>query len=293
MDATQIIERNIQALRRILLTLVAMANLPVLSPADRPTIPRHLRNAVLRLLRPAESAARRLIVAAGCGLAVTLPASRPRALAPKKPPLLLRGGKGTGLVLPWGARFAAGATGGRPDLRRPDLCRPVLCWPAAPRRFLALPLLDPLRPPKNRRRWVRQATIPRISVPGFGAVHPVAPRPVPMPGDRLDATRLALRLDALGRALGDLPGEAQRFARWRARRDSRLARERAGGTAAKNARRRWTRLGPLRPGRPPGARNWTGRLSGRPPGRQLQEVHDILDAAHSLAVRALASHDTS
>ena len=288
MDATQIIERNIQALRRILLTLVAMANLPALSPADRPTIPRHLRNAVLRLLRPAESAARRLIVAAGCGLAVTLPARRPRALAPKKPPLLLRGGKGTGLVLPWGARLAAGATGGKPDLRQP-----VLCQPAAPRRFLAFPLLDPLRPPKKyRRRWVRQATIPRISVPGFGAVHPVAPRPVPMPGDRLDATRLALRLDALGRALGDLPGEALRFARWRARRDSRLARERAGGVANKNARR-CTRLGPLRPGRPPGARNWTGRLSGRLPGRQLREVHDILDAAHSLAVRALASHDTS
>ena len=283
MDATQIIERNVPALRRILLTLVAMANLPVLPGAAAPTIPRHLRNAVLRLLRPAEAAARRLIVAAGCGLAVTLPAHRPRAIAPKKPPLLLRGGKGTGLVLPWSARFAAGATG----------ARSVLYPPASPRRSFALPLLDPLRPPKIRRRWVRQATIPRISAPGFSTLHPVAPRPVPMPGDRLDATRLASRLDALGRALGDLPGEALRFARWRARRDSRLARERAGGTAAKNARRRWTRLGPLRPGRPPGARNWTGRLSGRPPGRQLQEVHDILDAAHSLAVRALASHDTS
>ena len=280
MDATQIIERNIQALRRILSTLVAMANLPALSPADRPTLPRHLRNAVLRLLRPAESAARRLIVAAGCGIAVTLPVRRPRMVAPKKPPLLLRRGRGTGLVLPYGVALPAALRAA---------ARP-------PRRSFALPLLDPLRPPKKtRRRWVRQATIPRISTPGFGMVHPVAPCPVPMPGDRLDATRLGLRFDALSRALDDLPGEALRFARWRARRDLRLARERAGGMAGQTApaRHRRTRGSPLRPGRPPGAVGWSRRFfvhAGRAP---VHAVHDILDAVHGLAVRALNHADTS
>ena len=95
MDGRAAISANIEALRRIMSGLFAMAGLARLSsPGEdgsalqgqaeplaeidegsdgRPTLPRHLRLAILRLLRPAESAARRLIIAAARGLVVTLP----------------------------------------------------------------------------------------------------------------------------------------------------------------------------------------------------------------------------
>jgi hypothetical protein len=94
----------------------------------------------------------------------------------------------------------------------------------------------------------------------------------PAPHDPLDATRLRLRLDALGRALDDLPGQTLRFARWRARQ------------ASMRERGRFRR--PLRPGRPPGA---------LPPGnrRREHEVHAVLAHAHSLCWWALERRDTS
>ena len=94
MDGTAAISSNVEALKRILAGLVAMAGLgngqsTIASPqsasagqaADGPTtpdcllptadcrslLPRHLRLAILRLLRPAKSAARRLIIAAARG----------------------------------------------------------------------------------------------------------------------------------------------------------------------------------------------------------------------------------
>ena len=94
MDGTAAINHNLEALKRILAGLVSMAGLSVsracgegphpeahVSPelvegAPRKTLPRHLRLAILRLLRPAESAARRLIIAAARGLVVTLPCQR-------------------------------------------------------------------------------------------------------------------------------------------------------------------------------------------------------------------------
>ena len=57
------------------------------------TLPRHLRLAILRLLRPAESAARRLIIAAARGLSVTLPPPRkPRPKPVLADPMLRRFG---------------------------------------------------------------------------------------------------------------------------------------------------------------------------------------------------------
>src|SRR5262245_41118278 len=100
MDGTVAIQSNIEALKRILAGLVAMAGLGCLSSplagedgsarrgkaaalaepgegsGSRPTLPRHLRLAILRLLRPAESAARRLIIAAARGFVVPLPPQR-------------------------------------------------------------------------------------------------------------------------------------------------------------------------------------------------------------------------
>ncbi|MEO3386567.1 hypothetical protein [Mesorhizobium sp. CAU 1741] len=65
MDWNAAIEKNRQALKRVLGVLVAMVGLA----GERPVLARYRRAAVLRLLRPAESAARRLVVV----LAQTLP----------------------------------------------------------------------------------------------------------------------------------------------------------------------------------------------------------------------------
>ena len=82
----------------------------------------------------------------------------------------------------------------------------------------------------------------------------------PTPHDPINATRLALRLGALGRVLDDLPREARRFARWR----NRAAGAAAAARDGKNAAGRFRRIWPLRPGRPPGGRHST------------HTVHDVL-----------------
>ena len=97
MDWNAAIERNREALKRILAMLVAMAELA----GGGATLPRHLHRAVLRLLRPAESAARRLVIVAARGLVVTLPPPRPRKA--KQIQTILRNGVGTGILMPHGA----------------------------------------------------------------------------------------------------------------------------------------------------------------------------------------------
>ena len=276
MDWNAAIEDNREALKRVLAMLVAMAGLDGGLPA---TLPRHLHRAVLGLLRPAEAAVRRLIIVAARGIVVALPPARPRKLRPTF--TILRNGIGTGIVMPRGFRPGAGT-------------------PAA--RTLALPLLDPLprwgAPPRPG-----PSGFPRISIPGLTERFPV-PR-APSSDDPIDAARLALRLGALGRALDDLPREAKRFARWRARaadaarkpdaagaqkgngRDAAGAqnkkhRDAAGAQDRKQRAGRFRRVWPLRPGRPPGGRR-----------RPHHDVHDILSVVHGLAFWALESPDTS
>ncbi|HEV7255079.1 MAG TPA: hypothetical protein VGN97_18490 [Mesorhizobium sp.] len=306
MDWNYAIERNRDALKRVLAALVAMAGLVEVSaltsplwggrrdasgggenlpttptrPSDdgrpphkgevgsefRPTLPRHLHRAVLRLLRPAEAAARRLVIMAARG--VTLPP--PRRQKPKPPPESLSkggrpgpmGGVATGIWMP-------------PQLQ-PDATS------SAPRRVPAtatLPLFDPL--PRSRGAKRRPSGVPRLCLPGWSAPHAIPParlsknRPPLGPDDTLDAARLALRLAALGRALDDLEGHAKRFARWQARRAG------AGAKAPQSAGRRG-RVWPLRPGRPPGSSARSGHA-----------VHEILRDAHSLAAQALENPDTS
>jgi len=140
----------------------------------------------------------------------------------------------------------------------------------APRR-LSLPLLDPMTRPFRSAAPVRPASVPRVWAPGMTAPRFQLPTP-PAPDDPLDATRLRLRLDALGRALDDLPRQALRFARWQARRLAALAQ----GAIDTRFRR------PLRPGRPPGAAK-----------RRRHEIHDVLANSHSLCWWALERPDTS
>jgi len=194
-------------------------------------------------LRPSEAAVRRLIIVAARGLVV--PWAGPRK-AKAGPP--------------------AGNAGklGLPPLRKLS------------RRGPALPLFDTL-PPWNRRARPAALGVPRISVPGFSRPFPI---PLPLsPEDPVDATRLALRLAALASALDDLPGQARRFARRRARQEPAAAGVQSGEAARPvRFRRRW----PLRPGRPPGWRR-----------RPTHEVHEVLNAVHGLAYWALESPDTS
>ena len=116
----------------------------------------------------------------------------------------------------------------------------------------------------------------------------------PSPDDPIDAARLTLRLGALGRALDDLPREARRFARWRARAADASRKPNAAVAQKGNGRdaRRFRRVWPLRPGRPPGGRlahydpdAWGGR-------KNIRDVDEILAHAHALASYAL-SPDTS
>lgn len=72
MDWVRTIERNSEALKAIVAALFV-----VLGSAAVARIPRPLHCAVLRVLRPAESALRRLIVIAARGLVVKLPPARP------------------------------------------------------------------------------------------------------------------------------------------------------------------------------------------------------------------------
>ena len=83
MDWALAIEKNRDALKRVLAMLVAMieaagGGASGLSDcgARQTTLPRHLHRFVLRLLRPAEAAARRLIIIAARGLVVKLPPLR-------------------------------------------------------------------------------------------------------------------------------------------------------------------------------------------------------------------------
>jgi hypothetical protein len=317
MDWNAAIERNREALKRVLAMLVAMAGLAPrgqftffpqegaaasrlarpekskLSPAL--TLPRHLHRAVLRLLRPTEAAVRRLVIVMARGLVVKLPPARERK--PKPKPTFLRNGVGTGILMPRGylepppltpphkgegvvnaaSGLAINAIGVNASESPSPLWGGVRGGGKDPS---ARHLAFQLLDPLPRWRTAGRPVasgVPRISFPGFIAPHPVAVRRPPSPDDAVDAARLALRLAALASALDDLPGHARRFAGWQARRDKACAQDRQGRNTG-----RTRRLWPLRPGRPPGGRR-----------RPAHEVHEVLRDLQWFAVKALERTDTS
>jgi hypothetical protein len=222
MDWERAIQLNSEALKGVVETLFAMLGLAGTGAGAR--IPQPLHHAVLRLLRPAESALRRLIVIAARGLVVKVAPSRPMQV----PPIIGKGGRS------------------RPSFQLFD-----------PRKNFA-----ELRPKGLSRN------LPRIHV--FGSDPRVAalwaaPRPKAGPARSSDglvgAERLSRRLLALKLALEDLPRQARRLARWRARR--------------KNAPTpKFT--SPLRPGHPPGYRR-----------KPTHEVDEVLIECHGLACDAM------
>jgi hypothetical protein len=197
-------------------------------------------------------------------------------------------------------------------------------------------MFDPMKrfDRKPARRRIPEDRMPRIallnddgwSVP-LHLRRPATPPPPPptTPDDPLDATRVHLRLDAIARALDDLPRQAQRFARWKARRDARLVAEKEGNRAEGGANGRdgaglsWEELG-VTPealalcsrSRSPGRRTQPNTIAhskkrrrftrielmrpGHPPGwrkRPTHEIHGILNDLHGLAVWARDGADTS
>jgi hypothetical protein len=196
----QAVEINHKALQRIVALLWTMAGL-----GRRQTILRSLHRTVTRLLRPAEAAARRLIVVLARGIVVALPPSRTAAPRPARD-------------------------------RAPVGWKPFALAETTPR------LLDPSRAPRPFPGIVRIGGNQEVS-----------------------ATRLAFRLDALCHALDDLEAQAERLARWRARR--RRARERGV----------FCTIEPLRLGPPPDLRGRAGQWL------KSHELFGILKQTHERA----------
>jgi hypothetical protein len=178
MDWAKAIERNSEALKGIVAALFAML---ALAPAGR--IPPPLRRAVLRVLRPAESAMRRLIVIAARGLVVRLAPARAMPAEPI--------GKGAGRS--------------RPSFQLFD-----------PRQNFAGPRRRAFA--RNPPRIHVFGSDPRVAAL-WRAPRPVAD-PAPPPDGLVNAERVARRLQALKLALEDLPRQARRLARWRVRREN-------------------------------------------------------------------------
>ena len=180
MDWDLAIKRNSKALKAIIEVLFALLGLDGTDAASR--IPRSLHSAVLGVLRPAESAVRRLIVIAARGVVVKLAPSRPMPAGKVI-------GKGGGSSLPSFQLF---------DPRK---------------RF------KPVRAMKFTRLVPRIHFFPHD--PRISALFP-APRPVveppPPPDGRVSVTRLHRRLQALKLALDDLPRQAKRLVCWQERR---------------------------------------------------------------------------
>ncbi len=212
------ITRNRQALLPIVAAIVALLG------GREGLIPRGVRRAALALLRPAESAVRRLIVIATQGLALPPEPARPFP---------------AGLA---GAWSASGGAKRRPAFRLFD----------PPQTFARLRPAPPAGVPRIRSFGGFAPLIPLVAAPP-----PPAPVPRPEPAATVEAGPLLRRLAALQGALADLPRQARRLLR-------RRARERA------KAPHRPLRS-PLRLGRPPGWR----RAPDRPVDQVLRDCHGL------------------
>jgi hypothetical protein len=229
MDWARAIKRNQSALSRIVLALIAMVGLTAESALTR--LPGPLYRQALRILRPAEAAVRRLIVIAARGLVVKPMATRP---------------------MPKGLKIKAKGSAGAMAFRLCDPRTRIALWYPKRRK--------PIPDHKLPRCWSP------FKDPNISPVFQPEPEPwrAPPKDDSVDAKRLNRRLQAIKRALEDLPAQAKRLARWRARQQAK----------AKSA-------SALRPGRPPGHRK-----------KETHDVDAVLKECHALA-RDVEREDSS
>jgi hypothetical protein len=237
MDWDLAIRRNREALERILAALFAMLGhdesrqAPVLQSA---ALPRRQHAYLRRILLAAESAIRRLVVIAARDVPVEL---RPVGVRPDLA-ALRKGKESAGTNVP------------------------------AVIRIPAFPLLDPLKRYSFASPRRASKSFPRICVPGFTEPAPIPQKPVVSPDDPVDATGLCGRLLSSKRALANLPREARRLARWRARDQRKPGPRRV--------------VPPLRIGRPPGGRK-----------HPTHAVDHILKECQALALDVLDPPNTS
>lgn len=184
MDWPLAISRNRDALRRIVAGLFALAGLQAGGALS--VLPRHMLAAILLVLRPAESAVRRLIlIAALCGKAASTPLANRTA----------------------DAAFLARLRDLRPQLQA--LRKP------------AFALLDTLKFFDPDEIWnVDPASAIRFES-GFDAgLDPASGfRILPDGREPVPAAAILQRLNAIHRALETLPAQVRRLARWQARRE--------------------------------------------------------------------------
>ena len=177
MDWAKAIAINHAALTRIVLGLIAMVGIADGKAAV--LLPRSVCLAVARVLRPAESAVRRLIVIAARGLVVKPMASRP---------------------MPKGLAIKGKGGGGRISFPLFD----------TPKRYGFMRRRYAKFPPRIH-------VIEFVQV--FQPKDFKGPPAAPVPDGATDAQRLVRRLAAVKMALETLPKQALRLARWKARRD--------------------------------------------------------------------------
>ncbi len=207
--------QNAQALALVAADILAL--LHVYGGMDAVALPRSVHATILRVLRPAESALRRLIVIAARDL----------------------------LVEPLPQQANTEPLESRTSLRQPATRQPATRQPAT---RMSFQLVDP-RKRFNARRVIYTTLTPRISFIAPNAPYsPLFSQPQarlersssPLASDRhISARRIALRLRALTVALDDIPRQAKRLVRWRRKRET-LQPPRF--------------FLPLRPGNPPGHR---------------------------------------
>jgi hypothetical protein len=180
MDWDLAIKRNSEALKGIVEMLFAMLGL--VEEATVARIPHSVHRAVLRVLHPAESALRRLIVIVARGLVVKLAPPRPLPVGA----IIGKGGRSHASFKLFDPRKSfAELRKGTPPRRLPRIHvfgadpRVAALWPAPRPAIVAAPPHD----------------------------------------DLVNADPLTRRLQALKSALNDLPRQARRLARWRLKRE--------------------------------------------------------------------------
>ena len=236
MDHASAIECHRQPLLRIVAALYAMIGVAQGGMLERLAKPLYRR--ALGLLKPAEWAVRRLIVIASHGLVVEPRAAGQAADKPAVAGKAKRKSKGQ---------------------RRRAF---ALCDPLPRERFIPHRPTPPLIAPRIRTfdvipgRWATIVAFPPAT----------PPKPKPEPDGKVNGKSLCRRLESILHALNDLPAQAKRYARWRAK-----------AIEACHPRRNTV----LRRQLPPGPRR-----------KPRHEVHEILEDCDWLA-RTLPTADTS
>jgi hypothetical protein len=214
LDYALAIRRNRDQIRTIVLALFAFANMRV--GGSLFTLRRDVIAAIMLVLRPAESAVRRLIVIAAAQIGES--------------------NLGRNAIAPFIDNCA-----GQGNCRRVST--------------RAFKLFDPLKSFDPEAIWDAEP----VWESQFGSYDSsiLYTSTIESP---LDATQIGQRLNALMRALDNLPHQARRLVRWQSKRDAAIKASRP------------TRISPMRPGLPPGWRQ-----------RKIHEIDDVLRECHGLA----------